>query len=277
MMCLIPYLGSKSKLVKSIAPLLVEHMEKHRSNRVVSTCLGAGHVEFYLARSGKTVVAHDLSRNIANLWHQAVHDNESVQKALHALAKKLRSVDKKALFERALETIVDQERSTADAPMTADDAARFVFLTRSCFKGIAHKWCESTCHEKMMRNREGLSSLVAQFKGMPVTVSRQDIFTTIASAQKTDLLFIDPPYLLEKGLPQYIAGNNFGIDDHTRLRDALEEHEGPWALCHRADTAIRKLYKKHKIVPLPAVMGMSRKGASRREILVLSRSRAGAC
>ena len=44
-----------------------------------------------------------------------------------------------------------------------------------------------------------LSSLVAQFKGMPMTLPRQDLFTTIASAKNTDLLFIEPPYLLEEG------------------------------------------------------------------------------
>ena len=272
--CLIPYLGSKSKLVKNIVPMLEEHMERHRCDRVVSTCLGAGHVEFYMARSGKTVVAHDLSRNVVNLWHQVIHDNESVQRALLTLAEYLRHVDKKAFFERALETIAAQESSIADVPMTAEDAARFIFLTRSCYKGMAHKFCECACNNRMLR-REDLSSLVAQFKGMPITLSRQDIFTTIAYAKKTDLLFIDPPYLLEEGKPQYMAGSNFGIDAHTRLRDALEQHEGPWALCHRDEHAIRELYKKHRIVPLKPVMQMSKRGATRNEILVLSCSRAG--
>ncbi len=99
--CLIPYLGSKQRLVKKIVAVLLAQMERHRCDRVVSTCLGAGHVEFYLARTGKRVVAHDLSHNVVNLWHQAAHYNESVQQALLALVEKLRSGDREAFFKRA--------------------------------------------------------------------------------------------------------------------------------------------------------------------------------
>ena len=244
-------------------------MEIHRCDRLVSTCIGAGHVETHFAQTGVNVIAHDMDCNVVNLWNQLAKNVQSVQDEFEALRAKVRGeTDRRRFFKEAHKTIMQQQAQAGT--MTAEDAARFVVAKWMCFKGMLAS--KSSFWEKGCELLLSLdASIITQYKGLQMEVYRQDIFQKISSAKVTDMIFVDPPYLVdEMGEQQYLAGPDFDYNTHKRLRDALEKHSGPWALCHRDDSRVRKLYKGFRIQKLKPIMTISKKSAKRHELLILS-------
>ena len=100
----------------------------------------------------------------------------------------------------------------------------------------------------------------------------ENAFDVIRRSKDDVLLFVDPPYLQEQATGQYAAGD-FTMDEHIRLARALRNKH--YVLTHRYDNSLASLYRNQGAIVIrgDAIMSISKRGASRHEMLVLNPKR----
>ncbi len=142
-------------------------------------------------------------------------------------------------------------------------AAVFYALNRSSFSGTTLSGGMSPGHPRFTPSS---IERLANFKIDNVSVQQADFGDSIQKS-RNNLLYLDPPYLLN----QRLYGNNGNMHnnfDHTRLAEILYTKDN-WILSYNNCKAIHKLYKEYTIHYPAWKYGMSNNKDSR-EVLILS-------
>lgn len=152
--------------------------------------------------------------------------------------------------------------NTAQSHDTLEDAKRFYWLNRMCYRGLYRTSSRGTFNTPYGYRASGTVPLPNstayqhQFESWTFTCgSYQHI-----ERHDTDFLYVDPPYDTE--FNHYVA-DEFTWDDQVAVAEWCVAHPGPVVLCNQATPRIVELYTRlgFTIIPLTRPERMRRYGA----------------
>ena len=267
-----PWWGSKRKLVVPLVSIIQEELRRMGATRAVtSPFTGTGVVEGTLRNLGVRVRAFDLDPNVVNT-HRALSTEERRAGMAAAFTKEVsdlrhRSQEaRRVLYKKRLrDGTLNSKRTGGHSTL----AVRWNLGMRCSFLGKLRASSTFVSSKLQSLRAANVAEAFMRHRGIGGACSLRDVFTVLEEAPQNDLVFLDPPYLLEKAEGQYEAGD-FCIEQHRRLARALAGRY--FVLCHREDPAIRVLYDDWcEVWPLPSIMNINREGKKTAEMVVVGR------
>ena len=207
-----------------------------------------------------------MNPNLVN-FHNCTAESSGRKKLVRAFAKeaaKLKTAKNTKAHYRHLRNRVLHTRCPLQSPCKA---ARFTLGLKVSFQGrLNERSTLAPCVvERLQPDR--FAKQVLDYQGIGNACTLKDAFRCIREALPDDLLFLDPPYLLEEEREKQYSAGDFGIEEHRKLRKELQGRH--FVLCHRDCPQIRELYKDCVIQLLPRIMQINRGDASGRELVIM--------
>jgi DNA adenine methylase len=146
------------------------------------------------------------------------------------------------------------------ASASAAQAARFIYLNKTCFNGIFRVNVQGEFNvpyghknPPLLPSRKELRAASALLKGATLRIS--DFSTSLAALGKNDFVYLDPPYPPINGTSYFThyTADRFGERDQEALADSVKalDARGAKFMMSNADTKlIRSLYARFRIIPL---------------------------
>lgn len=216
--------GGKSRVAKEITSFFPE-----KFNRYIEPFVGGGAI--YFAISPQKGLLNDLNKCLIGTY-------EIIRDRPNELIKRLSKIDKEY---HSLSTLEQKEKYYYDSrelynkidTVDAEKYALFIFLNKTGFNGMYRENSKGQYnipfgkHEKCLicdtNNILNVSKDLAD-----VTLTSGDYKEALKSAQKGDLIYLDPPYVpvsKTSNFTQY-QKEGFNFDEHLLLRDlALKLHK----------------------------------------------------
>ena len=273
--------GSKREFIAQYVP--------QEASVVLIPFFGSGVVEFQLLRSRPQIHIHgsDLHIALVAFWRAMLTSSEAVAASISRMVPKDRVVSKEEFAG-----MVDKIRQESNAVHSKNDvpiAARLWIVNHLCFNGkLGYPSWQQRQAECLRRFREKRIQHVRAFEAplgarARLKLEMKDWFEAGKSSPPETLLFLDPPYLTDKGIKrqphlkrkglsmaEYACGENWGLDKHTELCSALSNRLR-WILCHRDHPEIRKLYSGYQMIQYrDGKVWAGSSSGKRVELLVLS-------
>lgn len=230
------YLGSKSRAIKYILPLIPKNTEV-----VISPFIGGGAVEVALASRGIKVIGYDVFNWLTNYWYWQIKSPKELSDVLRKFeyTKEYYCKHKMVLKDKFFSNYI---------PTTIQDAADYWYSHNMSYGPIFLGWW-GTKHSKPTIYLYEINK-VSEFKTDKLFVRTADFKESIKTNQGR-FLFLDPPYMMTEGdnkLYKYIYPSpDFPIHhkgfDHVALRDLLKSHQGGFVMTYNDVPEIRKLYE----------------------------------
>lgn len=250
------YPGGKTRACKIIECELLKYVDLRSFNTIVSPFFGGGSFEFYIQNKyGLDIIANDKFGPLYTFWHNAKHNNEMLCNAITAL----RPANK--------EQFIDYRNGIMSVDDSLTCAAWYFVINRCSFSGATL----SGGFSKQAAEKRFTESSIDRIKDLNLTRSEfhnEDFTTFLTKKYENSLLFLDPPYYLQKASKLY--GKNGDMHesfDHEGLFKALDNTRN-WVLCYNDCSYIRKLYTKYTIIAVDWSYGMNKTKKSS-EILIL--------
>ncbi len=150
-----------------------------------------------------------------------------------------------------------------NAEFSAAQAARFIYLNKTCFNGIFRVNSKGKFNVPYGRKESpaiptdnDLISIAAILKNASLKASSFE--KALDNASKGDFIYLDPPYPPLNGTAYFThyTIDRFSVQDQTKLADCVNELDRGRCLfmISNADTPlIRRLYQKYELVSLPVI------------------------
>jgi len=265
--------GGKSQLLEQYEPLFPETFHAYHE-----PFLGGGAAFLHLAHSrprdafGPAILS-DANADLVSAW-QAIRDQPS------ELIAHLR--EHAAAYAKAPKQYYARVRAQHAPTTYLQEAARFIFLNRTCFNGLYRVNRKGEFNVPIGRyknpricdaeNIYTLSELLSRF----VPVGKRDFSSILVGHRPPladDFVYLDPPYLPMDDTADFTkyTADGFTYDDHIRLRDfcrELDERKVKFMLSNSDTFASWQLYGKDgfNIVRVRARRNVNSKGDKRGEI-----------
>lgn len=247
------YPGGKSRAVKTIYKFIPPE-----TKTLCSPFFGGGSLEIYCTQMGIKVYGYDYFQPLVDFWQWLLKD----QNKLANVVEKYRPLKTKDEF-------YNLQKNHIKAKNSFERAVEFYVLNRTSYSGSTFSGGMAN-YKGDINPRFTKSSVdrLRNFKIENLTVEFAHFKESIPRHKK-DLLYLDPPYLIESNL----YGNrghlhkDFDIE-HEVLAKILKKRKN-WILSYNNSDAIRELYEGFQIVPLEWTYGMSKDKKSN-EILIIS-------
>jgi DNA adenine methylase len=212
--------------------------------------LGGG--SLFFALQPKAATLSDANKHLIRCYEFVRDEPELVARHLRFHARE----NTKAHYYRVREEYNNSEFSAAQA-------ARFIYLNKSCFNGIfrvntkgkfnvPYGWKESPA----IPTENDLVGIAAVLKNASLKASSYE--QALENTSKGDFIYLDPPYPPLNGTAYFThyTIDRFSVQDQTKLADCVNELDKGRCLfmISNADTPlIRRLYRKYELVSLPVI------------------------
>lgn len=207
-------------------------------NNYIEPFVGSGALFFYI--SPKKAVLSDINRDLIETY-------QAIQSNWRLVVRYLKEHRRKHSREYYYELRGKEFRSTYNK------AAQFIYLNRTCWNGLYRvnrlgKFNVPVGNrDSVFLSTDDFESISRRLKG--VELFNEDFEKIIKTANKGDLVFVDPPYTIAHNLNGFVKYNEtlFSWEDQVRLRDAVMVARGKGAnvvVTNANHPAIRKLYKE---------------------------------
>lgn len=242
----ISWIGGKKLLRKKI---LSEFPENGTFERYIEVFGGAGWVLFASERHAKMEVYNDINGNLVNLFRCTKYHPEELQKELEF------GLMSREIFFDAKEQV--EARGLTDI----QKAARFYIVIKESFGtdlqsfGVRPKNMH-TARENIQQVSERLQNVVIENVDFERLLKTYD--------KKKALFYLDPPYYKAE---KYYS-DRFMIEDHVRLKKALEKISGKFILSYNESDYIRNLYRDYKIIEVDRSHNLVREKPRYKELLI---------
>jgi site-specific DNA-adenine methylase len=266
-----PWVGSKRKMAPVLLSVLIREMKIQKCTKIVSPFMGSGVVEGALRSLRIRVQCSDLNKDLINI-HRVLSDTKCrrqmaarFQEEHRRLSQAKSLAKKKFIFKHHLLANTPKRKADPGA------AAKFTLALKSVFNSLLTPRANYN-HEKFMTiNAKRTSERIRDYEGGVGSCHKRNAFEVIKKARKDDLIFLDPPYLLDKTDQNQYAAGDFDLQAHQKLAKSLQGKR--FLLCHRWSETIARLYRKQgcRVLIASAIMKMNKKGASRREMMIVGR------
>lgn len=252
------YPGGKTRACKCLDEIFSEHFDVKNINSVMSPFFGGGSFEFYLQNKyDYSIIANDKFTPLATFW-RCCKENKN------ELCDKLNKIENvtKEIFNDFREHIMS-ENDMIQKSMHYFVINRCSFSGATLSGGFSRESSEKRFTKSSIKRLENLN--LDKF-----TITDYDFSHFINNYYDNDmLLFLDPPYYLEKKSKLYgKCGDLHETFDHKLLHDILTTKEN-WIMTYNDCDYVRKLYSDYTIIDVSWKYGMNKSKISS-EIVVIN-------
>lgn len=254
------YPGGKTRACKIIDSIMIQYFDMTCLETIISPFFGGGSFEFYLQNKyGLKLIVNDKFTPLYNFWKQ-VKVNKTI---LCEELRKIKSVSKEQ-FTSYRNTIMDLNDNISQ------QSIQYFIINRCSFSGST---LSGGFSEEASRKRFTPSSInkIEALDFTYIEIYNQDFYDFISNLTMINaLMFLDPPYYLEKKSKLY--GNNGDMHEgfnHQLLFDVLKTKKN-WIVTYNNCDYIRTLYKDYIIIDVNWSYGMNTSKTSS-EIIIISK------
>ena len=251
----IRYAGGKSKAYK----IITDHIPKLPCpERIISPFVGGGSLESrWSSELGIDVYGFDIFHALVNFWNVLLSSpNEFADKLQELSPTKERYKEIKDLllkWDYTQEMLKDWSTDHYKRdPIRLDNitAAAYYYFNHNLSYGPMYMGWMSNIYESQTK-WDKMVHYIRSYRNPKLHVEEQTFDQVIPNYQN-DLLYLDPPYYLEKDSDNKMLKGmypNCNIDvhhtgfDHEKLRDLLHNHKGSFILSYNNCETIREYYK----------------------------------
>ncbi len=252
------YPGGKTRACKKLDSILKEYFDISEFDNIVSPFFGGGSFEFHIQNNHQLkIIANDRFTPLYNFWTTCKFNNEHLCKALN---EKLYLIDKQE-FTSLREKIMNEKNELIQSIM-------YFIINRCSFSGATLSGGFSLESSK----KRFTKSSIDRIKELNLTkfdIYNLDFEEFINNNQgKRNLLFLDPPYYLEKASKLY--GNNGDMHDtfdHVKVYKCLSQKKN-WFMTYNNCKYIKDLYKDFKIIETSWSYGMNKSKESSEIVII---------
>jgi DNA adenine methylase len=258
------YPGGKTRACAIIHDVILQNFDITNFDTVVSPFFGGGSFEFYLQnRYGFKLIVNDKFRPLYNFWNQVkVNKNTLCEELI-----KINSVSKQQFtdYRNSIMSLNDN---------MLQQSIQYFIINRCSFSGstLSGGFSEEASHKRFT-----LSSIrkIESLDFTDIQLFNDDFYDFITGvdtlhSRNKSLLFVDPPYYLEKKSKLY--GNKGDMHEgfnHELLFDLLNTKKN-WILTYNNCEYIKKMYKNYIIIDANWSYGMNTSKVSS-EIIIISK------
>ena len=254
------YPGGKTRACKIIDNIITEHFDITQYDTLCSPFFGGGSFEFYFQNKyNHKLIVNDKFTPLYHFWKQIKTDKNILCDEL----TKITTVTKDQ-FKHYRNTIMDLNDNILQ------QALQYFIINRCSFSGATLSGGFSQ-ESSLKRFTPSSINRIRQLDFTNIDVYNFDfeLFIEQFSNDKT-LLFLDPPYYLEKQSNLY--GNNGDMHEHFNhksLYDLIITKKN-WLITYNNCQYIRNLYKDYLILDVNWSYGMNKSKESS-EIIIISK------
>lgn len=254
------YPGGKTRACKILDKIFNEYFNNNEFEYILSPFFGGGSFEFYLQNKYNfKLIVNDKFTPLYNFWKQIKLDKE----ILYTELNKIENVSKD-LFIEYRKTIMNLNDNILQ------QSIQFFVINRCSFSGSTL----SGGFSKESSNKRFTKSSIDKIKKLDLTnveLYNEDFedFINNNMHNNNTLLFLDPPYYLEKKSKLYGDNGNMHNDfNHIQLFNVVNTKNN-WILTYNNCNFIRNLYKDYLILDAEWSYSMNKTKKSS-EIIIIS-------
>lgn len=254
------YPGGKTRACKIIEQVILQHFDVGCFDMIISPFFGGGSFEFYLQNKyGLQIIGNDKFTPLYHFWKQVKLNKTMLCEEL----RKIKSVSKQE-FMTYRNTIMDLHDDVLQ------QSIQYFIINRCSFSGST---LSGGFSEEASKKRFTPSSInkIEALDFTNIEMHNHDFCDFMNNHYRDEaLLFLDPPYYLEKKSKLY--GNKGDMHEgfnHKSLFDLLQTKKN-WILMYNNCQYIRDLYEDYIIINVNWSYGMNTSKESS-EIIIISK------
>lgn len=255
------YPGGKSRACKILEDILTENFKIKDFTTIISPFFGGGSFEFYLQNKYNfNLKVNDKFKPLYNFWYQSKTNKNKLCEEI----EKNKNINKDK-FKEYRENIMDSESDLTQA-------VYFFIINRCSFSGATLSGGFSQ-EASLKRFTKSSIDKIKDLDLSKLEISNLDFEEFIKNSYKNKdtskyLMFLDPPYYLEKGSKLY--GDNGDMHesfDHKKLYKSIKNKKN-WIMTYNDCEFIRDLYKDFKIIETSWSYGMNKTKESSELVII---------
>lgn len=252
------YPGGKTRACKKLETIMKEHFNINDYDNLISPFFGGGSFEFHIQNNYQlNIIANDKFTPLYNFWDNCKNNKE---KLCDELTKKINMIDKD-VFTSLREQIMEEKN-------TLNQSIMYFIINRCSFSGATLSGGFSLEASKKRFTQSSIER-IKKLNLRKFNIYNFDFEDFININQYTkNLLFLDPPYYLEKASTLY--GNNGDMHDtfdHNKLYKCLSTKQN-WFMTYNNCEYIKNLYKDFKIIETCWSYGMNKSKKSSEIVII---------
>jgi DNA adenine methylase len=254
------YPGGKTRACKKLDELLNKYFITTSIEKIISPFFGGGSFELYLQNKyNYDIIANDKFKPLYNFWNICKTKKNELCNEL----KKVNIVTKE-IFNTYRNTIIANE-------ILENQALQYFVINRCSFSGATLSGGFSNEASKKRFTKSSIER-IENLNLSKFEIYNEDFEEFISKNNNTNsLLFLDPPYYLEKGSKLYgNKGDMHDSFDHEKLYNILSTKSN-WILTYNNSDYIKNLYKNYIIVETDCSYGMNKTKKSS-EIVIINKN-----
>jgi DNA adenine methylase len=252
------YPGGKTRACKKLETIINEHFNLSDFDNLLSPFFGGGSFEFHIQSNyGLNIIANDKFTPLYNFWTICKNNKENL---CNKLTKKIDTIDKDE-FSSLRSQIMEEKNELNQSIM-------YFIINRCSFSGATLSGGFSS---EASKKRFTLTS-IERIKNLDLrkfSIHNLDFEDFIYNYQDMkSLLFLDPPYYLEKASTLYGKnGDMHDTFDHDKLHKCLSTKQN-WLMTYNNCEYIKDLYKGYKIIETSWSYGMNKSKKSSEIVII---------
>ena len=259
------YPGGKTRACKILDGILENNFDMKNVNTVISPFFGGGSFEFYIQNKYKIrIIANDKFTPLVNFWNTCKNNKD---KLCNMLYKTVGDTSHNCINK---EQFMNYRQIIMNELNVLKQGYYYFVINRCSFSGTTLSGGYS---QQSAKGRFTKSSVdrIKKLNLSTTEIYNKDFYNFIDTAvpeSQNYILFVDPPYYLEKNSKLY--GNNGDLHEdfnHKKLFDVLSIKQN-WLLTYNDCDYIRDLYKDFQIIEVDWSYGMNKSRKSS-EIVIL--------
>lgn len=255
------YPGGKTRACKILEGLVNKHFDIKSIKIVISPFFGGGSFEFHLQSKYKVpLLVNDKFTPLANFWKQVKKDKE---KLCIELEKQLGTLK---------ETFADYRSKIMKLNDDLFTQAMYYFIINRCsFSGATLSGGFSLESSKKRFTQSSIDR-VRKLNLSHVNINNEDFSTFLNKIgnkdNKSRLIFLDPPYYLEKNSKLYGKDGDLHENfDHIKLHEILSNLSN-WIMTYNNCKYIKDLYKDYIFEDASWAYGMNKSKESSEIVII---------
>jgi DNA adenine methylase len=253
------YPGGKTRACTKLDSILTKYFKTDDIKTLISPFFGGGSFELFLQNKyNYDIICNDKFTPVYNFWNVCKTDKNKLCEHLYTY-----NIITKEQFTQFRSTIMNEENKLTQA-------LQYFIINRCSFSGATLSGGFSKEASKLRFTK----SSIDRIKSLCLTnftIYNQDFeeFINEYYTVPNSILFLDPPYYLEKTSKLYGKnGDMHNTFDHKKLYDNISTKKN-WLLTYNNCEYIRNLYKKFTILEVDWSYGMNKTKKSS-EIVIIS-------
>jgi DNA adenine methylase len=251
------YPGGKTRACKILDEVITNKIDITKFKNIKSPFFGGGSFEFYIQNKyNLNIIANDKFKPLYNFWLSCKKNKEKLCKNLHK-----NNTIEKDYFYQIREKIIDEKRKLKQAEY-------YFIINRCSFSGSTLSGGFSQDASKKRYTK----SSIDRINNLDLTnfsISNLDFEDFLNKRHSNSLLFLDPPYYLEKKSKLYGKDGDMHYDfDHNKLYNILK-NKNNWILTYNNCSFIKDMYKDYEIIETSWKYGMNKSKESS-ELIILN-------